>query len=127
MPPACSGATLTCTCGVGLSVLRTTSRGLSYEKNSTAATVADCQPLVHIQPFIACTSALSPQPPVTGGRACAPSFATLWSNRVANIRIDGQPALDDGANIHCTYGGTVRIQSPGQSFTNHTRNSLSDS
>lgn len=126
MPPVCSGATLSCTCGVGTSELRASTRGLSYEQNRSAATVADCQPLVNIPPFAACTSTLSPQPPVGGGRACAPSFATLWTSRVASIRIDGLPVLDDTATILCTYGGMVRIQSPGQSFANHTRESIND-
>lgn len=127
MLPVCSGATLCCTCGVGPSTLRVPARGLSYEKNHAAATVADYKPLINIQPFPACTSAQNPQPPVAAGRVCLPSFTAPWTTQVASIRLFNVPVLDDSSTILCIYGGLVRIANPGQGFASHTPESLKGS
>ena len=107
-----SGATLTCSCGLGYSILMVPSRGVLHTSGAPLATISDALPGTNIAPFSQCTApaavaqaALTGQPPL-----CMPKLAAAWSIHAPGVTITGLAVLAADGILPCTMGGLIRIQ-----------------
>ena len=107
-----SGATLTCSCGLGYSTLIAPPRGTFHTSGAPLATTSDSLLGTNIAPFSQCTApaavaqaALTGQPPL-----CMPKLAGAWSVHAPGVTIAGLAALTSDAVLPCTMGGLIQIQ-----------------
>lgn len=106
-----SGATLVCSCGLAPSALGTSPRQVLHTTGAMLATVADCQPLVHVAPFGGCIAPANPA--LLPSKPCLPVLAVPWTATAPIIMIAGVAVLTQSAVMPCAYGGVISIVDPG--------------
>jgi len=114
-----SGAMLQCTMGSAPSPLGVPPRGISAG-GQTVATVTDQVPGTNIRPFGQCRSPANPAVaalPPGASAPCAPAMVTPWSPGSSSVKAGNLPALHNGCQCICRWGGAVTIISPGQQTT----------
>ena len=113
-------AQLQCTQGVAPCVLIAVRTILATSK--PAANVQDYKPFVNIPTFGMCNSTSNPAVIATTAAAqgvhtpapCTPAITSPWSPGASKVKIDGQKALDDASTCKCTWNGTIKVNSAGQ-------------
>ena len=116
-----SGAAEQCTMGMAPGQLLVTSQTTVLVGGAPAATIADAAPTTNVTPCGMCTSMANPQVAAATAAAlgvltpmpCIPVPAGIWSCAGTPL-IGGKPALSTDATLTCSYGGCIRIVSPGQ-------------
>lgn len=108
IPQVCTGALLSCTCGLAPSALIATSRMVAHIPGVDFATVADCLPLINILPFGGCTASSNPAFPI-----CLPVPSGPWTDGAPGVTVAGIPTLAQSAVLSCAYGGVISIVLPG--------------
>ena len=81
------------------------------------ATIMDNVPMVNIMPFALCQSPANPANAMTGISPCIPVAVSPWMPGVVSCLIGGIPILDSNSRLICSWGGVIRILSPGQTKT----------
>lgn len=108
--PVCSGAKMSCSCGLGESILYVVEKGAGSSRQQSLATIDDCLPMVNIPPFTSCTAAANPQAAnPSGQKPCTPRFPSQWSDEIDFVTLHGKALLEQRATLACDYGGTVRL------------------
>jgi len=87
-----------------------------------AATVMDFAPIVNIPPFGMCTSLANPAVASATSAAlgvltpmpCIPVPTGPWKPGAFKVKIGVFAALSDISVCNCAWGGTIKIQTPGQ-------------
>lgn len=116
-----SGAAVQCTMGMAPGQLLVTSQTMVLAGGRPAATIADAAPITNISPCGMCTSMGNPQVAAATAAAlgvltpmpCIPAPAGIWQCAGTPI-VGGKPGLSTDATLTCSYGGCLRIISPGQ-------------
>jgi Domain of unknown function (DUF4280) len=101
--------------------LATTPKATPVNAGTPAASVADFVPLTNIPSFGMCGSMANPAvAAATAAKSgaftpapCAPAVSTPWTPGATKVTVDGQPALHDGCQAMCSWGGVITISSPG--------------
>ena len=87
-----------------------------------AATIMDFAPIVNIPPFAMCTSLANPAVAAATTAAlgvltpmpCVPVPLGPWKPGAFKTKIGVFPALTSTSICNCAWGGTIKINSPGQ-------------
>lgn len=116
-----SGASVKCTMGMAPGQLLVTSQATVLVGGAPAATITDAAPMTNVTPCGMCMSITNPQVAAATAAAlgvltpmpCVPVPAGIWTCSGTPM-IGGKPALSTDATLACTYGGSLRIASPGQ-------------
>lgn len=119
--PVVGGATIMCTMGLAPGTLTVTSQQKVLMSGAPAATINDTAPLVNVGACGMCTSMANPTVASATAAAlgvltpmpCVPAPAGTWLGGSCPL-VSGQPGLSSEATLVCSYGGTIRILSPGQ-------------
>jgi hypothetical protein len=90
-----------------------------------AANIMDFKPNANIPPFGMCQSMANPQVASATAAAqgvltpqpCIPVTTSPWAPGSPMVLIGNQPALTDTSTCMCTWGGVIKINSPGQMMT----------
>jgi uncharacterized Zn-binding protein involved in type VI secretion len=88
---------------------------------SPAGTIDDYIPLTNIPSFGMCGAIANPAvAAATAAKAgaftpapCGPAVNTPWTPGATKLRIDGRPALHQGCQAMCAWGGLITISTPG--------------
>lgn len=115
------GALLKCPYGAAPAVLVVTPEKRVLG-GTPAASVADCVPLKNIPPFGMCSSMANPQVAAATAAAsgvltpmpCVPVITGPWIPGSTSVMVGGMPALHDGCQCVCGWGGIITVQNPGQ-------------
>lgn len=121
-----SGATVQCTMGMAPGQLLVTSQTTVLAGGMPAATVTDAAPMTNVTPCGMCTSMANPQVAAATAAAlgvltpmpCTPAPVGIWSC-AGTPMVGGKPALSIDATLTCSYGGCLRIVSPGQTIVTY--------
>ena len=121
-----SGASVQCTMGMSPGQLLVTSQTMVLAGGMPAATVADAAPMTNVTPCGMCTSLANPQVAAATAAAlgvltpmpCIPAPAGIWTCAGTPL-VSGKPALSTDATLMCSYGGSIRIVSPGQTIVSY--------
>jgi Domain of unknown function (DUF4280) len=124
MPPLVSaGAMITCSMATPSVpvALATTPKATPVNAGAPAANVEDFVPVTNIPSFGMCGTPSNPAvAAATAAKAgaftpapCTPAVSTPWTPGAAQVEVDGQPALHQGCQAMCTWGGLITITSPG--------------
>ena len=105
--------------------LATTPKGTAVNAGTPAGTVEDYVPLANIPSFGMCSSPANPAvAAATAAKAgaftpapCTPAVTAPWMPGAATVRINGAPALHQGCQVTCAWGGLITIASPGTTGT----------
>lgn len=116
-----AGAAVQCTMGLAPGQLLVTSQAMVLAGGMPVATITDAAPITNITPCGMCTSLANPQVAAATAAAlgvltpmpCVPVPAGIWQC-AGTPMIGGKPALSTDATLTCSYGGCLRIVSPGQ-------------
>ena len=87
-----------------------------------AANIMDSKPFVNIMPFGMCSSMSNPTVSAATSAAagvltpmpCTPMTAAPWTPGATKTLIKNMPALTNNCTLTCSYGGMIKINSPGQ-------------
>lgn len=121
-----SGASVQCTMGMAPGQLLVTSQATVLAGGMPAATVTDAAPMTNVTPYGMCTSLANPQVAAATAAAlgvltpmpCVPVPAGIWTCAGTPL-IGGKPALSTDATLTCSYGGSIRVVSPGQTIVTY--------
>ncbi|HIY54099.1 MAG TPA: DUF4280 domain-containing protein [Candidatus Agathobaculum merdavium] len=121
-----SGASVQCTMGMAPGQLLVTSQATVLAGGMPAATVTDAAPMTNVTPCGMCTSLANPQVAAATAAAlgvltpmpCVPVPVGIWTCAGTPL-IGGKPALSTDATLACSYGGSIRIVSPGQTIVTY--------
>ena len=119
--PVVGGATIMCTMGLSPGTLNVTSQQKVLMSGAPAATINDTAPLVNVGACGMCTSLANPTVASATAAAlgvltpmpCVPAPLGTWMGGGCPL-VSGQPGLSNEATLVCSYGGTIRVLSPGQ-------------
>ena len=119
--PVVAGATIMCTMGLSPGTLAVTSQQKVLMSGLSAATINDTAPMVNVGACGLCTSLANPTVASATAAAlgvltpmpCVPAPLGTWMGGSCPL-VSGQPGLSNEATLTCSYGGTIRILSPGQ-------------
>ncbi len=118
-----SGATLVCSMGTSPSSLSILPTNETYGDSNPAATVQDMKPMLNLAPFGMCNSPSNPQVAAATAAAlgvltpqpCVPATTAPWTPGSTSTSVQaGLAVLSDSCQCMCTWGGTIQVQSPGQ-------------
>lgn len=117
-----SGATISCSFGAGTGNLNVTSQTTVLLEGKPVATIQDAAAMVNVSPCGMCTTLSNPQVASATSAAlgvltpqpCVPSPMGIWQPVKAACLVGGIPCLCNDSTLLCSYGGTLRIISPGQ-------------
>ena len=101
--------------------LATTPKGTPVDADTPAASVEDFVPLTNIPSFGMCGAPANPAvAAATAAKVgaftpapCTPAVSTPWAPGAAQVKVGGQPALHQGCQAMCAWGGLITISSPG--------------
>lgn len=101
--------------------LATTPKGTPVNVGTPAASVADYVPLANVPSFGMCGAIANPAvAAATAAKAgaftpapCVPAVNTPWTPGATKLKIGGQPALHQGCQAMCAWGGVIAISTPG--------------
>ncbi len=121
-----SGASVQCTMGMAPGQLLVTSQATVLAGGMPAATVTDAAPMTNVTPCGMCTSLANPQVAAATAAAlgvltpmpCIPVPVGIWTCAGTPL-IGGKPALSTDATLTCSYGGSIRVVSPGQTIVTY--------
>jgi len=124
MPPLVSAtATLSCSMATpAASVpLATTPKGTPVNAGAPAATIDDYIPLTNIPSFGMCGAIANPAvAAATAAKSgaftpapCTPAVNTPWTPGATRLKIGDRPALHQGCQAICAWGGLITISTPG--------------
>lgn len=123
------GASLQCVpFGTAPSTLLVIPKGPPVTANyMLAGTIMDFAPFVNILPFTLCTSLANPMVAAATAAAfgvltpmpCIP-VTTPWKPGATKVKIGVFPALSNSSTCNCIWGGTIKINTPGQFKVNVT-------
>lgn len=121
-----SGASVQCTMGMAPGQLLVTSQATVLSGGMPAATVTDAAPMTNVTPCGMCTSLANPQVAAATAAAlgvltpmpCVPVPVGIWTCAGTPL-IGGKPALSTDATLTCSYGGSIRVVSPGQTIVTY--------
>ena len=124
MPPLVSAtATISCSMATPPAAvpLTTTPQGTPVNAGTPAGSVEDYVPLTNIPSFGMCGAPSNPA--VAAATAakmgaftpapCSPAVSTPWTPGAGKVKVDGAPALHQGCQATCAWGGVITISSPG--------------
>jgi uncharacterized Zn-binding protein involved in type VI secretion len=105
--------------------LAVTPKGTPVNAGTLVATIEDFVPLTNIPSFGMCTSPANPA--VAAATAakmgaftpapCTPAVTTPWTPGSSTVNVNGVPALHQGCQASCAWGGLITIASPGNAGT----------
>ena len=117
----CMGAMLQCSFGAAPSSL------VVLPVNKVAgmvphANIMDNAPFVNILPFGMCSSMSNPAVASATAAAlgvltpmpCTPVTTAPWTVGAPTVLVANMPALNDSSTLMCSFGGVIKINSPGQ-------------
>ena len=121
-----SGASVQCTMGMAPGQLLVTSQATVLAGGMPTATVTDAAPMTNVTPCGMCTSLANPQVAAATAAAlgvltpmpCVPVPVGIWTCAGTPL-IGGKPALSTDATLTCSYGGSIRVVSPGQTIVTY--------
>ena len=121
-----SGASVKCTMGIAPGQLLVTSQATVLVGGAPAATIMDAAPMTNVTPCGMCTSMANPQVAAATAAAlgvltpmpCVPVPVGIWTCAGTPL-IGGKPALSTDATLTCSYGGSIRVVSPGQTIVTY--------
>ena len=101
--------------------LATTPKGTLVDVGTPAASVEDYVPMANIPSFGMCGAIANPAvAAATAAKAgaftpapCVPAVNTPWTPGAAKVKVGGQPALHQGCQAMCAWGGVITISTPG--------------
>lgn len=117
----CSGAGLQCSCGLSVSTMNVTpEKGVLA--SSPIACLNDNVAFKNIMPFGMCNSLANPQVAAATSAAlgvltpqpCTPMIAGPWAPASTSVFLGSTPAITTGSQLLCSYGGIIKLISPGQ-------------
>ncbi len=119
------GAQAMCSMGTSPGGVKVSSQQTVSAGGATMATIQDAGTL-NIGPFGMCTSMTNPAVASATAAAqgvlqpqpCTPVPAGPWGPGKTNIIICGNPCLDSDSQMACSYAGSIKIVSPGQTTVN---------
>jgi hypothetical protein len=126
VPPLVStGATIACTFGVAPMPLTTIPKGTPVIAGTPAGTIQDFVPMANIPSFVMCSAPSNPvviaataaKLGVFSPAPCVPATAAPWVPGATKVMIGKQPALHQGCQAMCTWGGVITISNPGNKGT----------
>lgn len=117
----CSGAILKCCFGNATSSLVVLPKN-RVVSSTPAANIMDYVPMLNILPFGLCSTLSNPMVAAATAAAsgvltpmpCIPVTAAPWIPGCPSVLIANLPALNDSSMLMCSYGGVIKVQSPGQ-------------
>ncbi|WP_370250076.1 DUF4280 domain-containing protein [Nocardioides sp.] len=119
---AVAGAQLSCSFGVSPSVLSVLPVNRVVAGGAPAANIGDSKPLINIAPFGMCSSLANPTVAAATAAAlgiltpmpCIPATPAPWTSMAPRTLVGPMPALVQGAQLMCAFGGVIQILNPGQ-------------
>jgi Domain of unknown function (DUF4280) len=118
-----TGATISCSMATPPAQvpLTATPKATPVDAGTSAANVEDYVPLTNIPSFGMCGAPSNPAvAAATAAKAgaftpapCAPAVSAPWTAGAAKVKVSGQPALHQGCQATCAWGGLITISSPG--------------
>lgn len=120
-----AGAILQCAYGAAPSTLAVPPTNRVMVGGPPAATIMDHAPGVNIAPFGMCNSPSNPTVAAATATAlgvltpmpCTPMTPAPWAPGSPDVLIGGIVALNNLSQCLCAWGGTISVQSPGQTQT----------
>ncbi len=117
----CMGAMLQCSFGAAPSSL-VVLPDKCVLTGTPAANIMDNKPIVNVPPFGMCSSIANPTVASATAAAlgvltpmpCVPVIPAPWAPGAPTVLIAEMPALDSSSMLMCTWGGVIKINSPGQ-------------
>ena len=105
--------------------LVTTPKRTPVNAGTPVATIEDYVPLTNIPSFGMCGSPANPAvAAATAAKAgaftpapCIPAVAAPWTPGSTRVKVGGVPALHQGCQATCAWGGLITISSPGNAGT----------
>jgi uncharacterized Zn-binding protein involved in type VI secretion len=90
---------------------------------AASGNVDDFKPGANVAPFGMCKSMSNPQVASATSAAqgtltpqpCSPVLTSAWSPGSSTVLVRGVPALHEGSECLCQWGGAIRVTSAGQS------------
>lgn len=124
MPPLVSaGAMISCSMATPPTPmpLATTPKATPVTVEAPAASTQDFVPLTNVPSFGMCAAMANPAvAAATAAKSgaftpapCMPALSTPWTPGASGVQISGQPALHQGCQATCAWGGVITILSPG--------------
>ena len=96
-------------------------QGHAVNAGAPAGSIEDYVPLTNIPSFGMCGAPSNPA--VAAATAakmgaftpapCSPAVSTPWTPGAGKVKVDGAPALHQGCQATCAWGGVITISSPG--------------
>lgn len=120
-PAVVLGGQCQCSFGTAPSALTVLPTNRVLAQGRPAATIMDHIPLVNVLPFGQCMTLSNPTVAAATAAAlgvltpmpCIPVTSAPWTPMSPTTLIGGNPALVDGAQTVCTWGGIIEITNPG--------------
>lgn len=117
----CTGASLSCSMGTAPATLNPGHPQVLTRPATSAATIADHVPMLHVPPFGLCRSLANPAVAAATAAAagtltpmpCVPLTPAPWAPGSAKVRIGGRPALGDDGVLVCMWAGQIRVAAAG--------------
>ena len=119
--PVVTGASIMCSMGMGTGSLTATAQAIVTYEGKMVATTMDVTPMVNVSSCGMCTSMANPAVASATAAAlgvltpqpCVPAPAGSWMGSPGPT-IGGRMALANDATLTCSYGGAIKIVTPGQ-------------
>jgi hypothetical protein len=95
--------------------LTTIPKGTPVTAGTPAGTIQDFLPMANIPTFGMCGTPSNPAVAAAMGAPapCVPVVVSPWTPGATKVMINNQPALHQGCQAMCTWGGVITISSPG--------------
>jgi hypothetical protein len=114
------GAQLECSEGSAPAALTPTGAATVAERRSIA-TASHHLPVANVGSFGACRSLLNPQVAsataaaqgVLAPQPCVPLLPARWDRTAAAVLVADEPAVLDGSECRCQWGGRITVADPG--------------
>lgn len=125
VPFVVSTATMTCTFGAAPSVLTVLPTAKVLVEGRPLCAIADQAAMVNIPPFGMCSSLANPAVASATAAAqgvltpqpCTPVPTAPWQPGVPLVLVGGKPAVAQGAQLVCSFGGAIAVGNPGATRT----------
>lgn len=105
----CAGAQIKCSKGTSPGILKVLPDKKVSLNGQAIATKTCNKGMVNIMPFGTCQREYSPP--------CTPNISGMWNNLVSFITASGEQVPCEKSKCNCSFGGTISIINPGQSFS----------
>lgn len=121
----CTGAMLSCSFGAAPSPLMVLPANLALVSNMPMANIMDNKPMVNILSFGMCQSPSNPTVIAATAAAagvftpapCLPLTVVPWTPGNPTVLLANMPVINDSSMLTCSWGGIIKISSPGQTTT----------